>query len=336
MSTKPFRWFVFYVSSNLHEHKFFLNKIVPFFEKLTSNDIDNVEMDMIYMGNKKNASEFIEYRTIKIRKSLPIFKEKILETKTPLVKLTKKLKKDYHGIMLCSHSNGVTIASDKNIIIEVADFIDICKKNIIALNKKVNFFVCDCCYMGSLASLYQMSFISDHILATSSYHDGKYSFVQCYDVYKYHDDNVIWLSKFSNWYLNISHPYAGKLDYQIQWSIYSSIDIQELANYIIKNNLHKDLVFNKSSVIYWDDDNLHNFDIVIKNTMKKKPKLNKKLDKLLMLYLKSFVYYLNNNKCKCDVKFCPMSIHKELPEYLNNDINCRLEYFKKIHCNKML
>lgn len=335
MDIKPFKWFVLYISSNLHEHKYFVRKVIPYLQQLDNKQLNNVEMDVIYMGKKKNASEFIENRFIKIRKSTPYFKQRISTKNIALDILAKKLKKPYDAIMLCSHSNGVTIASDENIIIEVVELVEICKKYVIEKNKKLEFFVCDCCYMGSLESLYQLSFIANYVLATSSYHDGKYSFIECPQVYNYHDDNIIWLSKFSNWYLNMSNHYSGKLDYQIQWSIYSSKDIQELGNYLIDNDLHKELIFNKSSVIYWDDDNLHNFDIVIKNTIRKKPTLKNKLNKLYLLYFKSFVYYLNNVDCDCKVKSCPMSVHKNLPEYINNDINCKLKYFNTVFCKKL-
>lgn len=333
---KIFRWFVLYITSAQQEHNYFLNTIMPYLKALRKEHLNGVEMDLIYIGKKKNASEFIENRIIKIRPEKPYYKEKKIDKNIDVQILMDKLEKPYKGIMLSSHSNGVTIGSDKFPVIEVVEFIEVCKKYISSRGTKVNFFVCDCCYMGSIETLYQASYVAKYILATPSYHDGNFSFIQCPDVYNRHNDNVVWLSKFSNWYIDISDTYCKKLDYQIQWAIYSSNEIIELAEYLIDTQLTHELAFYKSSVIYWDDDNLHNFSIVIENTLKKKPQLKRKLNKLMLLYLKSFVYYMNNRNCNCKVKACPMSIHKDLPTYLSKEMSCRLEFFKKVHCKNVV
>jgi len=332
MSSNHFRWFVLYTNVLLNEYNFFLNTIIPFLKKLNKNSIDNVEVDIICVGRRKHAKEFIENRIIKIRPKKPYYEEKIISEEKSIENLFVYLKKPYHGIMVSSHSNGVVIGTGKNPDVEVIDFINLCKKYTQDDKKKVSLFIGDSCYMGSIECLYQISTFSDYILATPSYHDGKYSFLQCPDLFKKHNDYLIWLSRLPNWYLNVSENYAHNLDYQIQWTIFSCEEINKLGNYLMKSKIYKEFIFSRSSVIYWDDPDLHNFSLVIENTIKKKPKIKNELDKVLFLYLKSFVYYMTNEKCKCKVKICPMSIHKGLPPDSKNILNCKLEYNKKVHC----
>jgi|LakMenEpi03Aug12_release.lakeMendotaPanAssembly.Ray.scaffolds.fasta_scaffold49812_3 hypothetical protein len=333
-NSKPFRWFVLYISSTPSEHNFFINIIIPFLKKLNKNSIDNIEMDIICIGRKNNATKLIENKIIKIKSKYPYYKEKQILEDLSIEELMENLSNPYQGMMLASHSNGITIGLDKGIIIEVIELIKLCKK-IVIKNRKFDYFVCDCCYMGSIESLYQLSDITNYILATPSYHDGKYSFIQCPEIYKYNDNKVIWISKFSNWYLSNSEHYANKLDYPIQWSIYDSEGIKELTNYLIKNNLTKELVFNNKSIIYHDDDNLHNFKKVIDTTIKKKPFLSKKLDKLLLLYFKTFVYYSYNQPKNKPFIECPLSIHKELPSYLDKSLSCKMDYYDVVFCKKV-
>ncbi len=238
--------------------------------------------------------------------------------------------------MVCSHANGITIGHDKKPLMEITDLLNLCRKYLIETEAKI--FIFDTCYMGSLESLYEISKISDYILATASYHDGAYTFLQCPDVFIKHDDLVIWLAKLGNWYLSKARTYSKKLNYAVQWAIYSSEDIEKLGDYMLKSKLYGKLEFSQDTIIFNDDVNLHNFEEVLNYTLSdpKNKKLRKKINHAKLLLLKSYVYF---DFAECDkkhnIRFCKMSIHENLPRYLPNEFNCKLELFAKTYCKNL-
>ena len=333
-NNKDFKWLIIYTSSRQFEHDFYVEKVEPFLKKLDNKTVKNVSVDLIYIGKRHTSKEFIENKIVKIRSTKPYFREKIITEEKSLSDLMLMFKKEYNGIVISSHSNGVIIGTEKNPVpeIEIVEFIKLYRKNI--STKKLTFFVGDCCYMGSIETLYELSDIAKYILATPSYHDGNYSFVQCPNLYIKHNDKIVWLSSLPNWYLAVAERYAARLDFPIQWTIFVGSAIAKLGKYILTENLAKHFVFTKKSIIYHDDSDLHNFSMVIENTMKEHKYLKNKLNKLLLLFIKSFVYYAHNEKCQCKLTITPMSIHSKLPnmDKIKQEFACKLDLFKEPHC----
>jgi hypothetical protein len=336
-----FRWFVLYATVTLGEYNYFVKKIIPFFKNF--QNIHDVKVDIIFMADQKAKGKFIEARIIKVKKKQnhTHYKEEILKEEKSIdlmmKKITKESKKKYDGIMLCSHSNGIYIGADGFPKIDVTDFIKLCRTYV--FKERVQFFIFDCCYVGALESLFEISKICDYVLATPSYHDGKQSFLRCPYILTKYDDPVIWISKFGTWYINNAQHYASNFGYAIQWAVYSSEEIQKLGKYMIESNLYNELVFTKKTIVYWDDVCLHNFEGVLDTTIKKNEKDKKLIDKIeiaKLLLLKSYVYYdYAESTKKHKINYCTMSIHESLPYYAPNDSNCKLELFSKTYCKKI-
>lgn len=334
MKENVFRWLVFYITSYEYEYDYFVNKIMPFLKSLNETTVINVEADIIFVGRTKKNKELIELALFHINNKKPFYeKEEIkkdMSLEEMLIYLINKEKPNYNGILLSSHANGVTIGSDSYPVIEVVEFAKLCEKYVV--KDKIDYFIFDSCYMGSLEPLYEVAHLCKYVLATPSYHDGKRSMMECPAMYIKHDDPLLWLSKFGIWYITQANRYAKRLDHIIQWVIYSSDDIIKLADYLVESGLYEHLVFKKSSIIYWDDENLYNISKVLNDTELKYKKLKKKIDYARYLLLKSYYYY--DKADSQNFESSVLSIHNGLPSYIMNKFNCKLQIFSKTYCVK--
>lgn len=326
-----YRWLVFYITSHDYEYDYFFKKVIPFMEKIRPNDI---EVDVLLIGR-------INKSTI-IRK---IYLFNLTATGLSSKKISKKLSisaivdnilaqkyRTYQSIMMCSHSNGIIIGSDGHSVIEVVDLYKLCKKYF-TKNRKLDFLIFDCCYMGSLESLYEVSSLSNYILATPSYHIGHIAMLEFPGMYIYRNDKLPWLQSFVDWYIADSVTHSKKIDYAVQLVIYSAENIKILAKFFIASGLYKLLQFNKESIIYWDDDNLYNIESVLEYTLEQNDDLFIKIELARMLIKKAYLYYLNAPSDKRrSIEECVLSIHNGLPKYLPNIYNCKLKMFKKTYC----
>ena len=327
-----YRWLVFYITSHDYEYDYFFKKVIPFLEKLRPT---NVEVDVLLIG-RINKSTIVKkiflfnvtsdgLKTRKISKKLTIsaIVDDILSQKY----------RTYQSIMMCSHSNGIIIGSDGHSVIEVVDLYKLCKKYF-TKSRKLDFLIFDCCYMGSLESLYEVSSLSNYILATPSYHIGHIAMLEFPEMYVYHEDKLPWLKSFVDWYIADAASLAKKIDYAVQLVIYSAEDIKTLAKFFITSTLYKQLQFNKESIIYWDDDNLYNIEMVLDYTLEQNEDLFIKIQFAQVLLKKTYLYFLNAPGDKRrSIKECILSIHNGLPKYLPNVYNCKLKMFKKVYCS---
>ena len=327
-----FDWLIFYITCCEPESVYFNNIIRPLLKDKYSSYSKNINFDIIFIDKLSRVGKLKNITVINTNNFKISTTKKILSIDEIIDKHISN--KKYDGVILATHTDGVTLLPCKSPICEISKFIEICKNH--TKNNILKYLIFDCCYMGSLESLYDFSSISEYILATPSYHDGKISYLESPELFEY--KNYIkykLLNKLANWYTTTSNSYSKKLSYAIQWNVYSSEYIKKLFDYIVANNLYEKFVYSKQSIIYYDDDNFHDFVSVIKNTYKKYPELKNKIIRIMRLFFRSYVIgYSSEISDKKKIVRSKMGIYKNIPEcyYSDKTVVCKLKSFNTVHC----
>jgi hypothetical protein len=310
-----FKWLVLYVTYYSCESRFFHKKIKQALRKCTNGkwkpntSCDLVLVDMKGAGKIKNGITLYQFdcKTCKIKRLIFPLKNTVREI------IMEYCEGPYQGFVYCGHSQGITLGYYPQHIMTVKETADLCK---VKANGKMDVIIMDCCYGGTLQTLYELRDASRLCLATPSYHDGWNSFLEFEQFWSMSNQSpVACLKSLAEEYTKRTSFYSEPLDFPIQWCIY---DLDVIGEFFVHFEALKRIPHRKKDVIYHNDPSLCDLVGVARERLK------------ILCLVKRSVLGFYKAPCLSPVHFTPMATFVVVPDYIDPWIAREMEAFSAV------